>query len=105
MTALHSLSGTPDAAALAQPGIARVWKAAKDFEAMALGQLLAPMFNTVDPGKSAFGGGAAESTWRPMMTQELAKQVASHGGLGIAQPVFQQMLRMQEAAQQDQPPP
>ncbi len=94
-----ALAGMPDAATLAQPGPAKMWKAAQAFEAMALGQLLAPMFNTVDHGKSVFGGGAAESTWRPMMTQELAKQVASHGGLGIAAPVFRQMLLMQEAAQ------
>jgi flagellar protein FlgJ len=89
----------PDAATLAQPGATKMWKAAQAFEAMALGQLLAPMFATVDHGKSVFGGGAAESTWRPMMTQEMAKQVASHGGLGIAAPVFRQMLQMQEAAQ------
>lgn len=86
----------PSAAQLSQPGVAKTWKAAKDFEAMALGELLAPMFDTVDTAHGLFGGGDGEAAWRPMLTQELAKQIASHGGLGLAVPVFQEMLRMQE---------
>jgi peptidoglycan hydrolase FlgJ len=86
----------PDAAMLAQPGIARAWHAAQDFEAMALGQLLAPMFDTVDAAHGMFGGGDGESAWRPMLTQAIAKQMASHGGIGLAVPVFRQILSMQE---------
>jgi Rod binding domain-containing protein len=86
----------PDAATLAQPGAARAWKAAQDFEAMALGQLLAPMFDTIDPSKGAFGGGDGEAAWRPMLTQAIAKQMTAHGGLGLAVPVFRQILAMQE---------
>ena len=37
--------------------VAKIWQAAQDFEAMALGQLLAPMFDTVDTAHSTFGGG------------------------------------------------
>jgi hypothetical protein len=44
----------PDTATLAQPNVARAWHAAQDFEAMALGQLLAPMFDT---------GGARNVRW------------------------------------------
>ena len=93
-------AGRPDAAQLATPATARAWKAAQDFEAMALGQLLAPMFATVASARSAFGGGAAEETWRPMLSQEMGKHMARGGGIGLAVPVFQQMLRMQEAADQ-----
>ena len=64
---------------------------------MALTQLLAPMFDTVDASKGMFGGGEAEAAWKPMMTAELAKHVAAHGGLGLRGPVMQQMLRLQEA--------
>ncbi len=88
----------PTAAQLADPRTAKAWKAAQDFEATTLGQLLGPMFATVSPGNGFGGGGDAENTWRPMMTQELAKQMASHGGLGLAVPVFHQMLQMQEKA-------
>ena len=86
----------PSASELADPRTAKVWKAAQDFEASALGQLLEPMFATVSPGDSFGGGGEAENTWRPMLTQEMAKHVASHGGLGLAVPVFREMLQMQE---------
>ena len=83
---------------LPPPQVARIQKSAQEFEAMALGQLLAPMFDTVDSSKGPFGGGEAEAQWKPMLTAELAKHLAAHGGLGLAQPVMQQMLRMQEAA-------
>ena len=42
-------------------------------------------------------GGNGEATWRPMLTQEIAKQIAATGGIGLAAPVFRQMLQMQEA--------
>lgn len=78
---------------------ARIAKAAQEFEGMALTQLLQPMFESVDSSKGPFGGGQGEATWKPMMTAELAKHMAAHGGLGLARPVMQAMLRMQEAAQ------
>jgi flagellar protein FlgJ len=77
--------------------VGRIQKAAQEFEAMALGQMLAPMFDTVDASKGPFGGGSGEEAWKPMMVSELGKQVAKAGGLGLARPVMEQMLRMQEA--------
>jgi flagellar protein FlgJ len=76
---------------------AKIAKAAQDFEAMAIGQLLQPMFDTVKTARSAFGGGAGEEAWQPMLVQEIAKQIAAHGGLGLAKPVYDAMLRMQES--------
>jgi flagellar protein FlgJ len=76
---------------------AKLAKAAHDFEAMAIGQLLQPMFNTVNTAKGTFGGGAGEEAWKPMLVQEFAKQIANHGGLGLAKPVYDAMLRMQGA--------
>ncbi len=75
---------------------ARVWKAAQDFEAMAIGQLLEPMFSTVDTSEGFFGGGAGEQNFKPMLVTEMAKAVEQHGGLGLAAPVYAQMLKMQE---------
>jgi peptidoglycan hydrolase FlgJ len=78
--------------------VAKLRQAAQDFEAMALGQLLQPMFATVDMAHGAFGGGAAEEAMQPMLVDALAKNIAAHGGLGLAGPVFASMLRSQEAA-------
>ena len=78
----------------------KIWQAAKKFEAMAIGQLLAPMFDTVDTAHSLFGGGEAEATWKPMLVDAIGKQIEAHGGFGLAQPVYAAMLRAQEGRAQ-----
>jgi Rod binding domain-containing protein len=89
----------PDAAELATPRAASAWHAAQDFEAMALSQLLAPMFDTVDTSSGPFGGGPGEQAFKPFLTEAIARQMVARGGLGLAVPVFHQMLRAQEAAE------
>ncbi len=83
------------AATLPPADVAKASKAAHDFEAMAIGQMLQPMFDTLDQTGGMFGGGAAESTWRPMLVKEMANNMAKGGGIGLAQPVFAAMLEMQ----------
>lgn len=68
-------------------------KSARDFEAQALGFLLQPMFATVDNAKSAFGGGAAEAQWRPMLVEAFAASAVRAGGVGIADAVYRELLR------------
>jgi len=75
---------------------AKSWKTAKDFEAMALGEFLKPMFETSDTKKGLFSGGDAEKTWKPMLIDEIGKQISASGGLGLAAPIHDAMLRMQE---------
>ncbi len=94
---------TPNATQLASQEGQKAWKAAQEFESMALGAQLQPIFETVQakggnkPGDGMFGGGAGEEMWRPMFVQAVAKQMAGHGGIGLAVPVFNRMLQMQEA--------
>jgi flagellar protein FlgJ len=95
--AAQILSITPlPSSSLPVERVAKLWQAAQEFEAMALGQFLAPMFNTIDTAHSAFGGGSAEAAWRPMLIDAIGKQMATHHGIGLATPVFNTMLRMQE---------
>ncbi|HSU04458.1 MAG TPA: rod-binding protein [Acetobacteraceae bacterium] len=93
----------PSAAPAIPPGsdlppaqTARLWQAAQNFEAMALGELLTPMFETVDSAHNPFGGGEAEAAWKPLFVQEIGKQMAAQGGLGLARPVFEALLHAQE---------
>jgi len=88
----------PAASTLPPMQTAKLWQAAHDFEAMAIGQLLQPMFDTVDVKHAKFGGGEAEAAWRPMLVDAIGKQMAKHGGIGLAVPVFNAMLRAQEQA-------
>lgn len=67
----------------------RTAKAARDFEAMALGALLQPMFEGLGKG-GPFGGGAAEAMWRPVLVNEIARAIADAGGLGLAEMVLSQ---------------
>ncbi len=76
---------------------ARMRQTAQAFEAQVLAQLMQPAFDTVDSSKSAFGGGAAEAQWRPMMVEAYAAGAARSGqGIGIQEMVLRHMLRMQE---------
>lgn len=96
---ISSASPTSVASTLPPEQVQKVQRAAQEFEAMALNQLLTPIFDTVDESKGPFGGGPGEAAWKPMMVTELAKAMARQGGLGLAGPIMQQMLSMQEAAQ------
>jgi flagellar protein FlgJ len=88
----------PAASTLSPEKTAKLWQAAHDFEAMAIGQMLQPMFDTVDTAHSAFGGGEGEAAWRPMLIDAIGKQMAANGGIGLAVPVFNAMLHAQEQA-------
>jgi len=86
---------------LAAPGSAppALRQAAQAFEAQALAQLLQPAFDAADISGSAFGGGAAEAQWRPMLLEAMTGMAARSGrGVGIGEAVLGEMLRMQEAA-------
>jgi peptidoglycan hydrolase FlgJ len=74
----------------------KLWKAARDFEAMTLGQLLQPMFDTVDTAQGPFGGGDAEAAWKPMLVDAIGKAMETRGGIGLAVPVFHALLQVQE---------
>ena len=90
----------PAAGSLSAQQMSAIWKAAQNFEAMALGQLLQPMFATIDQSNGAFGGGAGEQAWQPMLVNEIARKISAASGLGLAAPIFNQMLRAQEETPQ-----
>ncbi len=76
----------------------KLWKAAEDFEAVLLGQLTKHMFDTKTVGDSSFKGGFAEDTWQAMLSEQMGKQIAARGGIGLADSVYREMLRMQGSA-------
>ena len=83
------LTGTGDALAMRQ--------AAEDFEAVFLGQMLAPMFAGLETNEY-FGGGPGEDVYRSLLVEEYGKAIARSGGVGIADAVERELLRLQEVA-------
>lgn len=77
---------------------ARMRETAEAFEASFLAQMLKPMFEGLSTD-GPFGGGEAEATWRGFMIEAMAKQTVKAGGIGLADQVVVQMLKMQEQSQ------
>jgi peptidoglycan hydrolase FlgJ len=67
---------------------------AQTFEGQLLGILMQPMFDGLATD-GPFGGGAGESTYRGFLVEAISKQVAKSGGVGLADPVAREMLKMQ----------
>jgi len=73
-------------------------KVAQDFEAVFIGQMLQPLFKNIG-AESPFGGGQSEAMWRTMQVDEYGKAITKAGGIGIANQVFQEILKTQEIQQ------
>ena len=65
---------------------------AHEFESMAIGEFLQPMFSSVDDTNNLFGGGEAEGILKPMLVSEFAKLMEQKGGLGL-EPIIEQKMR------------
>ena len=68
---------------------------AQAFEASFLSQMLKPMFEGIQTD-GPFGGGEGEATWRSFLIDAMAKQTVKAGGVGLADTVMSEMLKMQE---------
>ncbi len=66
--------------------------AASKFEAMMIGQMLQPMFDTIAEDKM-FGGGSAEGMLRPMLVTEYANLMEQKGGLGLDDAIGQELAQ------------
>jgi len=75
--------------------VEKLRKTAQEFEAVYLSQMLKPMFEGIK-ASDPFGGGHAEDMYRSLMVDEYGKAIAKSGGIGIADQVLSEMLRMQE---------
>ncbi|WP_262694983.1 rod-binding protein [Kordiimonas aquimaris] len=68
---------------------------AESFEAVFLSQMLKPMFDTLSTD-GIMGGGKAEGMYRDMMVDEVGKSIAKNGGIGIADSIYREILKLQE---------
>ncbi|WP_439633251.1 rod-binding protein [Glycocaulis sp.] len=71
-------------------------RVAEEFEAVFLAQLVEQMMGESTQSEM-FGGGAGESAFRGMLNEEYAKVMARAGGIGLADDLTREILRLQEA--------
>ena len=104
MTPTIDLAASPQTPTKAAPtpsvargDVAGARKTAEDFAAFFFSQSFENIFGNMS-SDSMFGGGSAESVYKSLLTQEYGKAVARTGGLGIADAVQREILRLQEIA-------
>ncbi|KQY75089.1 rod-binding protein [Brevundimonas sp. Root1423] len=88
----------PVAGAAARVVTDKMRETAEAFEASFLSQMMKPMFEGLST-EAPFGGGDAEGSWRGFLVEAMAKQTVKAGGIGLADQVVAQMLKMQEAGE------
>lgn len=70
---------------------------AENFEAMFLSQMLQHMSSDIGEGvESMFGGGHSEGIFRSMLNDQYAEEITNRGGVGIADSVYREILKLQE---------
>jgi len=77
------------------PRMAEMRRAAEEFEAIFLAQMMAPMFEGLDTDGLG-GGGMGEEIFRPMLIERYADALSQAGGVGIADSIVRELMRLQE---------
>jgi Rod binding domain-containing protein len=88
------LAGAPQAASTADLARSKTKDAAQKFESQFLSMMLQQMFAGVKTD-GPFGGGFGEEMFRSVMTDAMGKEMARSGGIGLADTIQREMLKMQ----------
>jgi Rod binding domain-containing protein len=91
-TLLQPASPETTATELAKRG--EIKKTAENFEASFLSIMVQQMFEGVDVS-APFGGGQGEQMFQSFLTDAFAKHMAKAGGVGVADAVGREMLKLQ----------
>jgi peptidoglycan hydrolase FlgJ len=96
LQATTTAPGTPEAVSGARARPETLRAAAQEFEAVFLAQVLAQL----NPAGSGEGGsdGGDHSLFHEMFNEEMAKLISRSGGVGVADAVLKEMLKLQEVA-------
>jgi Rod binding domain-containing protein len=69
---------------------------ARQFESVFINELLEQMSVGIKTD-GPFGGGPSEGIYRSFLNNAIADQVSKNGGIGIADAVYREILKLQEA--------
>ncbi len=88
---------SPSSPALTPPDPdAKTRKAAKEFEAVFVGQMTKLMLESVEQD-DAFSGGHGEAMFRGVLAEQMGAQIARGRGIGMADSVMAEIIRLQQA--------
>ena len=76
---------------------AQAREAAEEFESMFLQQMVEQMWSGVETD-GEFGGGNGEKIFRSLLNEQYSKEIVKGGGIGIADNVYREILKMQDIA-------
>lgn len=76
---------------------AELTEKANEFESVFISQMLGHMFEGVETNEM-FGGGEGEEVFKSFMIDEYSKMIVNTGGIGVADHVKAEMIRMQEVS-------
>ena len=76
--------------------VSKLRQAAEELEAAFLAEMLKPMGAAA--ARQSFGGGAGETQFGSFLVTEEAREMARAGGIGLAETIFQSMLRLSRGA-------
>lgn len=94
MALAHAMATT--ASHVSDADKAKMREKAQDFESFYITQFVELI--TPDNKSSIMNGGAGEEMFRHNLNEELGKNIAQHGGFGVADKVYAELLKAQEAA-------
>lgn len=75
-------------------GAADPKRTAEEFEAMFLASMLGTMFQGVQ-AETPFNGGPGEDAFKSFLTDAMAKSMARAGGIGLADSLSRELLKLQ----------
>ena len=78
------------------PAEAKARKTAEDFESMFLEQSLERMFASPDAEGPLGDNGTGGEVYRSMLVKEYAGTIAKSGGVGIADQIYREIIKLQE---------
>lgn len=94
------MSQLPTAEKLKRMAPEQAREAAVEFEGFFIAMTLESMFSGIETD-GLFGGGHGEKVFRSMMLQEYGKTIAQRNGIGLADAVQREIIRLQEVQGDD----
>lgn len=94
-TASSDLTARVTAGRIAAMSKDQIDKTSQDFESMFLSQMLEQMFGDTE-GSEAYGDEQTSEVYRGLMMEEYGKLITRSGGIGVADYVKRELLKLQE---------